>query len=137
MRTRVPWILAVGGVVAPEIRTPAAREQGRIAADVLAGLPSRVDPVPAVSSCLAIPEVAFAGISASRARDLGLRIAVGSADAGDQRFARVVLEAGTGRPLGAVLTGPGARAGLEGWMRTGGNPAAEPLASAVLSVRAP
>lgn len=76
MRTSSRRFFAIGDVVEGPALAHKASEQGRVAAEVIAGLPSGFDQhVPAVA--FTDPEVAQVGLTEAQARDAGYDVAVG------------------------------------------------------------
>jgi len=73
-RTNVPHIFAIGDVTGPPLLAHKAVHEGKIAAEVVAGLPASYDPraVPAVA--YTDPEIAWMGLSESEAESKGIAI---------------------------------------------------------------
>jgi dihydrolipoamide dehydrogenase len=118
MRTADAAILAVGDVAGQPMLAHKATHQGRVAAEVAAGMDSAFRPrcVPAV--VFTDPEVAWTGLTEQEARSRGIevrvtkfpwsasgRLATLGRDAG---LTKLVVDPLTGRVLGAGLVGPGA-----------------------------
>ncbi len=120
MRTSVPNIFAAGDVVGPPFLAHKASREGLIAAEVIAagqtGLPR--EPIPSV--VFSDPEIGMVGLDETQARFKGVRYKVikfpFSALSRDytrltrtpEGFAKLLIEEGTGRILGAVIVGNGA-----------------------------
>ncbi|WP_264844837.1 dihydrolipoyl dehydrogenase [Caldinitratiruptor microaerophilus] len=115
-RTRVPHIFAIGDVAGGPLLAHKAGHQGRVAAEVIAGRPSACDwaAVPAV--VFTDPEIAWAGLSESEARERGYEVAVGkflytasgrALTLGEtDGLVKVVADRNTGLVLGIHLCGP-------------------------------
>ena len=71
-RTNVPHIYAVGDVTGPPMLAHKATHEGKIAAEVIAGLPAAFDARAIPSVAYTDPEVAWAGLTEEQARQKGI-----------------------------------------------------------------
>jgi len=116
LRTNVPHIFAIGDVTGPPLLAHRAMHQGKVAAEVIAGLPAAFDAKSVPSVAYTDPEIAWTGLSEHEARAQGIEIeksvfpwaASGRAlGMGRSEGASVLIfEAGGGRLLGAGIVGP-------------------------------
>jgi dihydrolipoamide dehydrogenase len=115
-RTNVPHIFAIGDVTGPPLLAHRASHQGKVAAEVIAGLPAAFDAyVPSVA--YTDPEVAWVGLTEERAKAEGVAYeraqlpwaAIGRAVGLDRTegFTKLLYAEG-GRLLGAGVVGAGA-----------------------------
>jgi dihydrolipoamide dehydrogenase len=115
-RTNVPHVFAIGDVTGPPLLAHRASHQGKVAAEVIAGLPAAFDAhVPSVA--YTDPEVAWVGLTEERAKAEGVAYeraqlpwaAIGRAVGIDRTegFTKL-LYAEDGRLLGAGVVGAGA-----------------------------
>jgi dihydrolipoamide dehydrogenase len=114
-RTNIASIFAVGDLVAGSIQLAhAATQQGVTAAEVIAGMPSKVEKE--CPSCIfTIPEIGVAGLSETQARERGIAFksaafpfsALGKAMAVGETegFVKWIAECATGRIIGAQAVG--------------------------------
>ena len=117
-RTTDPRILAVGDVTGEPMLAHRAMRQGKVAAEVLAGRPAAFDNTAVPAVVFTDPEIAWCGLDEAGARAAGREVKVGRfAWAASGRAAtlgradgltKLVVDAATGRILGAGLVGPGA-----------------------------
>lgn len=117
-RTNVHHIFAVGDITPGPAFAHRAIMQGRVAAEVAAGLPSAIDPSVLPLAFFTEPEVAAVGLGERAAREQGHTVvtarfplaASGRALTLDQPdgFFQVVAERDGGRVLGVQIAGPGA-----------------------------
>ncbi len=116
-RTSAGTIYAIGDITPGPALAHKAMEEGRVAAEVIAGLPSGFDQeVPLIA--FTDPELASVGLTESAARSAGVDVAVGrsrfatsgrAATMGEQAgFVKVVLEVGSGVIRGVQIAGLGA-----------------------------
>lgn len=77
MRTNVPNIFAIGDVVGGQLLAHKASKQGKVAAEVIAGLKSSFDNVVIPSAIFTDPEVAIVGMSPDEAKLKGYDTLVG------------------------------------------------------------
>ena len=114
-RTSVPHLFAIGDVVAGPALAHKASYEGKVAAEAIAGLPSRVDyrAIPAV--VFSDPEIASVGLTETEAKAQGLDVAVGrfsygangraqTLDAGEG-FVKVIARKPDGVVVGAQIVG--------------------------------
>ncbi|MBZ5495359.1 MAG: dihydrolipoyl dehydrogenase [Acidobacteriia bacterium] len=117
-RTADPNIYAIGDVAGEPLLAHKATHEGRTAAEVISGRKVAFEPraIPAV--VFTDPEVAWCGLTESRAKDEGLRVKVvrfpwgasGRAATLDRQdgVTKLILDAGNGQVLGMGIVGPGA-----------------------------
>lgn len=116
-RTTVPHILAIGDVTEGPALAHKAMAEGRVAAEVVCGLPSGFDAsVPLIA--FTEPELASVGLSEEQAQVLGLEVVVGRsrfstsgravALGEDHGLVKVVVDARSDVILGIHLVGPAA-----------------------------
>jgi dihydrolipoamide dehydrogenase len=117
-RTNVPHILAIGDIVGPPMLAHKATHQGKVAAEVAAGMKSAFEArvVPAVA--YTDPEVAWVGLTETEARAQGIEVEKGVfpwAASGralglgrSEGLTKLLFDAGTKRLLGAGIVGPSA-----------------------------
>jgi dihydrolipoamide dehydrogenase len=118
MRTNVPHIYAIGDVVGNPMLAHKATHEAKVAAEVIAGLPSRFDPLSIPSVAYTDPEVAWMGITETEAREQGVAYEKGLfpwAASGralgigrDEGLTKLLFAADTKRIIGAGIVGPGA-----------------------------
>jgi dihydrolipoamide dehydrogenase len=114
-RTNVPNVYAIGDIVAGPALAHKASYEGKVAAEVIAGLPSALDykAIPAV--CFTDPEIASVGLSETEAKAEGRNVAVGkfsygangralSMNAGEG-FVKIIAEKETGIVIGGQVVG--------------------------------
>ena len=117
-RTADPHILAVGDVTGEPMLAHRAMRQGKVAAEVLAGLPSAFDNVAVPAVVFTDPEVAWCGLTEPDAVRAGRPVRVArfpwaasgrAATLGrSDGLTKLVADPETGRVLGVGLVGPGA-----------------------------
>jgi dihydrolipoyl dehydrogenase len=117
-RTADPRIWAVGDVTGEPMLAHRAMRQGKVAAEAIAGRPAALDNVVVPAVVFTDPEVAWCGLTESRAQREGRRVRVakfpwaasgraatlGRADG----LTKLVADLDTGRVLGVGIVGPGA-----------------------------
>jgi dihydrolipoamide dehydrogenase len=118
MRTNVPTIFAIGDVVGQPMLAHKAVHEGKVAAEVAAGLNSSFDARVIASVAYTDPEVAWVGMTEAAARAQGVRCGKGvfpwaasgrSLSLGrDEGLTKLVFDAETRRVIGAGIVGPGA-----------------------------
>ena len=117
LRTSSPRIYAIGDVVAGPALAHKASTQGRIAAEVIAGLPSAFDSVvPAVA--YTDPEMAAVGMTEADAKTAGHSVVVGKARmstsgrsltmGNDAGLVKIVVDSDSETVLGVQITAPNA-----------------------------
>ena len=72
LRTNIPHIYAVGDVVGGPMLAHKATHEAKVAAEVIAGLDSRFDPVAIPSVAYTDPEIAWAGLTETEAKAQGI-----------------------------------------------------------------
>ena len=116
MRTNVPGIYAIGDIVGGPMLAHKASHEGKVAADVIAGLPgAEFDPRSIPSVAYTDPEVAWTGLTEADARNEGIEyekaafpwaasgraLSLARADG----MTKLLFEPGTRRLLGAGIVG--------------------------------
>jgi dihydrolipoamide dehydrogenase len=117
-RTNVPHIFAVGDVTGPPLLAHKAVHEGKVAAEVIAGLSACYDPGAVPSVAYTDPEIAWMGLSESEAEAKGIAVekaifpwaASGRALALGRKegLTKLLFDSGSGRLLGAGIVGPNA-----------------------------
>lgn len=115
MRTNVPHIFAIGDVVGNPMLAHKATHEGKVAAEVIAGLPALFDPLTIPSVAYTDPEVAWMGLTETEAKEKGIAYEKGVfpwAASGralgigrDEGMTKLLLEPETKRILGAGIVG--------------------------------
>ena len=116
LRTNVPHIHAVGDIVGPPMLAHKASHEGKIAAEVIAGVPGAAfDPRAIPSVAYTDPEVAWMGLTETDARAQGVKVekavfpwaASGRALSlgRDEGMTKLLFEPGSRRLLGAGMVG--------------------------------
>jgi dihydrolipoamide dehydrogenase len=118
MRTNVPNIYAIGDVVGQPMLAHKATHEAKVAAEVIAGLPARFDPLAIPSVAYTDPEVAWMGLTETEAKAEGIAYEKGAfpwAASGralgigrDEGLTKLLFDPVTKRILGAGITGPNA-----------------------------
>jgi len=118
MRTNVPNIYAIGDVVGQPMLAHKATHEAKVAAEVIAGLPARFDPLAIPSVAYTDPEVAWMGLTETEAKAEGVAYEKGAfpwAASGralgigrDEGLTKLLFDPVTKRILGAGITGPNA-----------------------------
>ena len=118
MRTNVPHIHAIGDVVGQPMLAHKATHEAKVAAEVIAGLPSLFDPLSIPSVAYTDPEVAWMGVTETQAKEEGIAIekavfpwAASGRALGigrEEGFTKLIFDAETGRIIGAGIVGPSA-----------------------------
>ncbi len=119
METSVPGIYAVGDVIGNPMLAHKAVHEGKVVAEVIAGLKSAFTPMCIPSVAYTNPEIAWVGYTEKQAREEGISFeeaafnwaASGRALSADKAngISKALFDSGTGRIIGAGITG--ARAG--------------------------
>ncbi len=114
-RTNVPHIFAIGDVVGAPLLAHKATHEGKVAAEVIAGLKVAFDPAAIPSVAYTDPEVAWAGLTDAEAAERGIEVeravfpwaASGRALGIDRSegLTKLLMEPGTRRILGAGIVG--------------------------------
>ncbi|GAB4463097.1 MAG: dihydrolipoyl dehydrogenase [Anaerolineae bacterium] len=115
-QTANPAIFAVGDVTGGAPLAHIAIKQGKVAAEVMAGLPARFEPQAVPHVAWTEPQVAAVGLTAEQAQSLGYRVATGRLPLGasgralslgqSDGFVLTVAEAGSELLLGVTVVGP-------------------------------
>ena len=115
MRTNVPHIYAIGDVVGNPMLAHKATHEGKVAAEVIAGLPSLFDPMTIPSVAYTDPEVAWMGLTETEAKEKGIEIEKGAfpwAASGralgigrEEGLTKLIFDAKSKRLLGAGIVG--------------------------------
>jgi len=115
-RTSQAHIFAIGDVTGPPLLAHRATHQGKVAAEVIAGLPAAFEPAAVPNVAYTDPEIAWAGLTESeaKAREIAYEKAVFPWSASGRAlglarpegFTKLLFEPGGGRLLGAGLVGP-------------------------------
>jgi dihydrolipoamide dehydrogenase len=118
MRTNVPHIFAVGDIVGQPMLAHKANHEGRVAAEVAAGLKAAFDARVIPSVAYTDPEVAWVGLTETDAKVRGIAYGKGQfpwAASGrslglnrDEGFTKLLFDETTHRIIGAGIVGPNA-----------------------------
>lgn len=118
MRTNVPHIFAIGDVVGNPMLAHKATHEGKVAAEVIAGLKSEFVARVIPSVAYTDPEVSWVGVTEAEARAKGLKVGVGKfpyAASGraigigrTEGFTKLVFDEDSHRVIGAGIVGPNA-----------------------------
>lgn len=117
-KTNVDHIYAIGDIIGQPMLAHKAVHEGKVAAEVICGLPSAFTPVSIPSVAYTDPEVAWVGMTEREAKEKGFEVEVGmfpwaasgrSLSLGrDEGMSKAIFDAKTHRLLGAAMTGPNA-----------------------------
>ncbi len=117
-RTNVPHIFAIGDIVGPPLLAHKATHEGKVAAEVIAGLRSSFDARVIPSVAYTDPEVAWAGVTEDQAKEQGLDYGKGVfpwAASGrslalgrDEGMTKLLFDRDSRRIIGAGIVGPSA-----------------------------
>ena len=118
MRTNIPHIFAIGDIVGQPMLAHKAVHEGKVAAEVAAGLNSAFDARVVPSVAYTDPEVAWVGVTEPEAKQQKLKYGKGlfpwaasgrSLSLGrDEGLTKLIFDEATGRIIGAGLVGPNA-----------------------------
>ena len=118
MRTNVPHIFAIGDVVGNPMLAHKATHEAKVAAEVIAGLPARFDPLAIPSVAYTHPEIAWMGLTEEQAKAGGVSYEKGvfpwaaSGRAlgigGEDGLTKLLFDPESKRILGAGIVGPNA-----------------------------
>ena len=118
MRTNVPNIYAIGDVVGQPMLAHKATHEAKVAAEVIAGLPVKFDPMTIPSVAYTDPEVAWMGLTETEAKSQGIEVEKGVfpwAASGralgigrDEGMTKLLFDPKSKRILGAGIVGPNA-----------------------------
>lgn len=116
LRTNVPHIFAIGDIVGQPMLAHKATHEGKVAAEVIAGLKSSFDARVIPSVAYTDPEIAWVGVTEQEAKEKGLAIGVGtfpwSASGRSLGLGRgegktkLIFDETTERVIGAGIVGP-------------------------------
>ncbi|MDH3381012.1 MAG: FAD-dependent oxidoreductase, partial [Gammaproteobacteria bacterium] len=117
-KTNVSHIFAVGDIVGPPMLAHKATHEGKVAAEVCAGLKSGFDANVIPSVAYTDPEVAWVGVTETEAKERGLDYGIGTfpwAASGrslglgrDEGLTKLLFDNETKRVVGAGIVGPSA-----------------------------
>ncbi len=117
-KTNVPGIYAIGDVVGQPMLAHKAVHEGKVAAEVIAGMNRVFDAMVIPGVAYTDPEVAFVGLTETEAKARGIKIGKGvfpwaasgrSLSLGrDEGLTKVIFDPETDRVLGAGIVGPNA-----------------------------
>lgn len=118
MRTNVPHIFAIGDIAGNPMLAHKAIPEGRVAAEVIAGLKHYFDPKCIPSVAYTDPEVAWTGLTETEAKAKGIKYGKGvfpwaasgrSLSIGrSEGLTKLIIDEATHRILGAGIVGPNA-----------------------------
>jgi dihydrolipoamide dehydrogenase len=118
MRTNVPHIFAIGDVVGQPMLAHKATHQGKVAAEICAGMKSAFDARVIPSVAYTDPEVAWVGVTEADVKEKGLDYGVGKfpwAASGralgvdrSEGLTKLIFDQSTSQIIGAGITGPNA-----------------------------
>ena len=118
MRTNVPHIFAIGDIVGNPMLAHKAIPEGRVAAEVIAGLKHYFTPMSIPSVAYTDPEIAWTGLTETEAKAKGIRYGKGvfpwaasgrSLSIGrSEGITKLIFDEETHRLLGAGIVGPNA-----------------------------
>lgn len=118
MRTNVPHIYAIGDIIGQPMLAHKAVHEGHVAAEAIAGQKSHFDARVIPSVAYTDPEVAWAGLTETEAREQGLAVKKGVfpwaasgraiANARDEGMVKLLFDEETGRIVGGSIVGTGA-----------------------------
>jgi dihydrolipoamide dehydrogenase len=117
-RTNVPHIFAIGDIVGQPMLAHKGVHEGRVAAEVAAGMPSFFDAKVIPSVAYTDPEVAWVGVTENEAKAAGVKYGKGvfpwvasgrSLTLGrDEGITKVIFDESTDRIIGCGIVGPNA-----------------------------
>lgn len=118
MRTTVPHIFAIGDIVGNPMLAHKAMPEGRVAAEVIAGLKHYFDPKCIANVAYTDPEIAWAGVTEIEAKAKGIKYGKGVfpwAASGralsigrSEGLTKLIIDEATHRVIGAGIVGPNA-----------------------------
>ncbi|MEO7386993.1 MAG: dihydrolipoyl dehydrogenase [Gammaproteobacteria bacterium] len=118
MRTNVPHIFAVGDIVGQPMLAHKANHEGRVAAEVAAGMKVAFDARVIPSVAYTDPEIAWVGVTETEAKAKGIAYGKGTfpwAASGrslgnnrDEGITKILFDESTHRVIGAGIVGPNA-----------------------------
>ena len=117
-RTNVPHIFAIGDIVGQPMLAHKAVHEGKVAAEVIAGLKSSFDARVIPSVAYTDPEVAWVGLTETEAKEKGIKYGKGAfpwAASGrslslgrNEGITKILFDEDTERVIGAGIVGPNA-----------------------------
>jgi dihydrolipoamide dehydrogenase len=117
-RTNIPHIYAIGDIVGNPMLAHKAIPEGRVAAEVIAGLKHYFDPRCIPSVAYTDPEIAWVGLTENEVKEQGIKYGKGVfpwAASGrslcigrDEGLTKLIFEEGTHRLIGAGIVGTNA-----------------------------
>jgi dihydrolipoamide dehydrogenase len=118
LRTNVPHIFAIGDVIGNPMLAHKAIPEGRVAAEVIAGMKHYFDPKCIPSVAYTDPEIAWVGVTENEAKAKGIQYGKGIfpwAASGrslcigrDEGLTKLIIDEATHRVIGAGIVGPNA-----------------------------
>lgn len=118
MRTNVPHIFAIGDIVGQPMLAHKATHEAKVAAEVICGHKSAFDPLTIPSVAYTDPEVAWAGVTETEAKEQGIEFTKGAfpwAASGrslsigrDEGMTKALFDKESGRLIGAAMVGTNA-----------------------------
>lgn len=118
MRTNVPHIFAIGDIVGNPMLAHKAIPEGRVAAEVIAGLKHFFDPKCIPSVAYTDPEIAWVGVTETEAKAKGLKVGKGVfpwaasgralSNGRSEGFTKLIIDEATHRVIGAGIVGTNA-----------------------------
>ncbi len=118
MRTNVPHIFAIGDIVGNPMLAHKAIPEGRVAAEVIAGLKHYFDPKCIASVAYTDPEIAWVGVTENEAKASGIKYGKGvfpwaasgrSLSTGrSEGLTKLIIDEASHRVIGAGIVGPNA-----------------------------
>ena len=118
MRTSVPHILAIGDIAGDPMLAHKAVHEGKVAAEVIAGMKSAFDPLAIPAVVFTDPEVAWAGVTEAQAKEQGIKYGKGvfpwAANGRslslhrDEGMTKILFDEESHRVIGVGIVGPGA-----------------------------
>lgn len=117
-RTNIPAIYAIGDITGDPMLAHRAVHQGRVAAEVICGLPSAFTPMGIPSVAYTNPEIAWVGLTESEAKKQKLEYTKGSfpwiangraiSSVATKGVSKVLFDSESGRIIGAAICGKNA-----------------------------
>jgi len=118
MRTSVPHIFAIGDIAGDPMLAHKAVHEGKVAAEVIAGMKSAFDPLAIPAVVFTDPEVAWAGVTEAQAKEQGIKYGKGvfpwAANGRslslhrDEGMTKILFAEESHRVIGVGIVGPGA-----------------------------
>ncbi len=118
MRTSVPHIFAIGDIAGDPMLAHKAVHEGKVAAEVIAGMKSAFDPLAIPAVVFTDPEVAWAGVTEAQAKEQDIKYGKGvfpwAANGRslslhrDEGMTKILFDEQSHRVIGVGIVGPGA-----------------------------